>query len=288
MNSAVTSARGQASSAANQAARSPWVEGLGRVGLVARGVVWILVGVLAVQVALGRGDEQADKDGALQTVAEQPFGKVLLVLLAIGFAGYALWRFVEAAVERGGPDDSGAKVWGKRAGYAARGAVYLALLFSTIPLITAKKSGGGGGSGGGSEDDWTAKVLDAPFGRALVIAAGAALIGLGLWMGYRGVKKKFVRHLKTAEMSPTVRTWTVRLGIAGHVARMVVFALIGWFLIQAALDYNPDEAVGLDGALRSVVRGDYGPFLLGALAIGLIAFGVYSLVESRYREVLGS
>ena len=285
MTSAVSSARGQASAAANQAARSPWVEKLGRFGLAARGVVWILVGVLAVRVAMGSG-EKADKDGALQTVAEQPFGKFLLVLLAIGFAGYALWRFVQAAVERG---DGDGKAWAKRAGYAARGAVYVALLLSTIPLITAKSSnGGGGGSGGGSEDDWTAKVLDAPFGRALVIAAGLALIAIGLWLGYRGVEKKFVRHLKTGEMSPSVRTWAVRLGVIGHVARMVVFAIIGWFLIQAAIDYKPDEAVGLDGALQSVRDASYGPILLGVLALGLIAFGVYSLVESRYREVLGS
>lgn len=290
MPSAVTSARGQASAAANQAARSPWVEKLGRVGLAARGVVWILVGVLAVRVATGSGNEQADKDGALQTVAEQPFGKALLVLLAIGFAGYALWRFVQAAVERGNPGDSDGKSWAKRAGYAARGAVYVALLFSTIPLITADSSGGGGGSGsgGGSEDDWTAKVLDAPFGRALVIAAGLALIAIGLWLGYRGWKRKFERHLKTGEMSPTVRTWAVRLGVIGHVARMVVFAIIGWFLIQAAVDYNPDEAVGLDGALKSVRDASYGPVLLGVLALGLVAFGIYSLVESRYREVLGS
>lgn len=284
MTSAVSSARGEASAAANQAARSPWVEKLGRVGLAARGVVWILVGVLALRIATGDGGEQADKDGALQTVAVQPFGKALLVLLAIGFAGYALWRFVQAAVERG---DGGGKAWAKRAGYAARGVVYVALLISTIPLITAKRSGGGGG-GGGSEADWTAKVLDAPFGRALVIAAGLALIAIGLWLGYRGIEKKFVKHLKTGEMSPTVRTWSVRLGVLGHVARMVVFALIGWFLVQAAIDYNPDEAVGLDGALRSVAEAGHGPVLLGIVAIGLIAFGIYSLVEARYREVLGS
>lgn len=284
MTSAVTSARGEASAAANQAARSPWVEKLGRVGLAARGVVWILVGVLALRIATGDGGERADKDGALHTVAVQPFGKALLVLLAIGFAGYALWRFVQAAVERG---DGGGKAWAKRAGYAVRGVVYVALLISTIPLITAKRSGDGGG-GGGSEADWTAKVLDAPFGRALVIAAGLALIAIGLWLGYRGIEKKFVKHLKTGEMSPTVRTWSVRLGVIGHVARMVVFALIGWFLIQAAIDYNPDEAVGLDGALRSVAEAGHGPVLLGIVAIGLIAFGAYSLVEARYREVLGS
>lgn len=283
----MTTARAQASSAANQAAHSPWVEALGRAGLAARGVVWVLVGLLAVQIARGTGEEQADKDGALQTVADQPFGKVLLVLLAIGFLGYAAWRIVAAAVERGHPGDSSGKVWAKRAGYLVRAAVYLALFASTIPFITAERSGGGG-SEGGQQDRWTAKLLDAPFGRALVIAAGVAVIGLGLWMGYRGVKKKFVRHLKTGEMSPSVRTWTVRLGVAGHVARMLVFGIIGWFLIKAAVDYKADEAVGLDGALRSVVRADYGPILLGVLALGLVAFGIYSLVESRYREVLGS
>lgn len=276
MTSAVRSARGEASKAAGQAARSPWVEGLGRAGLFARGVVWILVGVLAVRIATGDGGEQADKDGALQTVADQPFGKALLVALAVGFAGYALWRIVEACV---------AHEWGDRLANLARAAVYIALLASTIPFLTGSS---GGDSSRGQEDHWTAKVLDAPFGRALVIAAGVALIALGLYMGYRGWKKKFVEHLKTGEMSPSVRTWTIRLGVAGHLARMVVFTLIGWFLIQAAIDHDPEETKGLDGALRSVADAGFGPWLLGLVALGLVAFGVYSLVESRYREVLGS
>ncbi|HEX8582586.1 MAG TPA: DUF1206 domain-containing protein [Acidimicrobiales bacterium] len=279
MTSAVTSARGQAGRAAGQAARSPWVEGLGRVGLFARGVVWILVGVLAIQIALGDTGERADRDGALQTVAEQPFGKVLLVILAVGFAGYALWRLVEAFV---------ADKWGKRLSNLARAAVYVALLVSTIPFITSDSSNGNGNGNRGQEDQWTAKVLDAPFGRALVIAAGLALIALGLWMGYRGWEKKFVKHLKTGEMSPATRTWTIRLGVAGHLARMVVFGVLGWFLVKAALDHDPDETKGLDGALRTVADAAYGPWLLGLVALGLVAFGLYSLVESRYREVLGS
>jgi hypothetical protein len=252
---------------------SGWYAGLARVGLVAKGVSYGLVGVLAIALAAGHGGKATSRQGALQTLAHHGFGKVVLILLALGFAAYATWRFVQAFAEDG---------WAKRAGYVGRGLIYAGLTFSTVKLLVGA---GGGGSQNAKAHHTAAKVLSWPGGTWLVGAAGAAFVGVGLWNLHRGLSRKFEDRWRTGEMSPAARTWGARAGTAGHVARGVVFGLIGVFVVRAALDYDPKQAVGLDGALQKLAHASYGPYLLGLTAAGLVCYGLYCLVDARYRDV---
>lgn len=267
--------------AREQAARGTgWYAWLARGGLVAKGISYGLVGALAIGVAVGAGGAATSRQGALQTLARHGWGTVLLVLLAIGFAAYALWRFVQALAERG--EDGKLKSWGKRAGYLGRGLVYAGLTFSAAKILLGS---GGQQSQNAKTHHTTAVVLTWPDGRWIVLAAGLCIFGAGLWNLYRGIALKFEERWRTGEMSRAERTWGKRVGTVGHIARAVVFGLIGIFVVKAALDYNPKDAVGLDGALQKLGAASYGPYLLGLTAAGLICYGLYCLVDARYRDV---
>jgi hypothetical protein len=263
---------------------SGWYAVLARSGLVAKGASYGLVGLLAIKLAAGHGGKATSREGALQSLAQHGFGKVVLALLALGLAGYALWRFVQAVVEREDADDAKEKLktWGKRAGYAGRGLIYAGLTFSALKLLF-------GGSGEGSQDEkahrTTAAILDWPAGRLLVGAAGIVIVGVGLWNVYRGLSQKFADKWRTGAMSQVQRTWGGRVGVVGHLARGVVFGLIGIFVTKAAIDYDPKDAIGLDGALRKLAEASYGPYLLGVTAAGLVCYGLYCLVDARHRDV---
>lgn len=279
----VGEAKEKVEDALEDAAESTWLERLARGGLTARGLLYVVVAVLALQVARGQGDARADKQGALQAVVRQPFGRILVLLLAVGFAGYAVWRFVEAAV--GPPDeDDPRKAAFKRVGYAARGVLYTFFFLSAVRvLIWATKAT----SPQGAEADWTGRVLNWPGGTWLVQAAGLVAIGAGLYVGWRGVSGKFRKRLKSLEMGETVRRWVRGVGTVGMVARMLVTILIGAFLISAARAHDPGQAVGIDGALKRLADRSYGPLLLVLVAFGLAAYGLYSFAEARYRRVGG-
>ena len=233
--------------------------------------------MLALKLALGAGGKLTNQQGAMRTLAHQPFGKFLLTLLAIGLGGYALWRFVRAAIGHGREGSDSAF---DRLAALASGVVYAVLCFGAVEILV-----GSGSGGGGNPKHSAAGILGWPGGPVIVGLAGAALIGVGLYQAYRGLSKKFLEDSKQAEMSPRVREWIGRVGLVGHLARMVVFALIGIFLIKAAVDFNPSKAVGIDGALAKLEHASYGPFLLGIVACGLIAFALYSLSDARYRKI---
>jgi hypothetical protein len=259
-----------------------WYAFLARFGLVAKGVSFGLVGALAIKLALGDGGSATSRQGALHELARHSFGRVVLIALACGFAAYALWRFVQAFAERPDGDDGAAKVWGKRAGSVARGLIYAGLTWSTVQILL--------GSGGGQSQDQkahhsTAVALSWPGGRWIVGAAGIAVAAAGVWNLYRGVSRKFEEKWRVARLSPGVRRWGARAGVVGHLARFVVFGLIGWFVVKAAVDYNPKDAIGLDGALQKLAHASYGPVLLGLTAAGLVAYGVYCLVDAALRDV---
>jgi len=274
----------RAQDALEDAAESSWLERLARAGLVARGLLYVVVGILAVQVAAGHDEARADKQGALQTVVRQPFGRLLVLLLAVGFAGYAAWRFVEAAVGPPGEDDSPkAKV--KRAGCAARGVLYTFFFASAVKLFIWSNDAA---SRQRPEADWTARVLAWPAGIWLVQAAGLLAIGAGVYVGWRGLSGKFRKSLKSVEMGRAERVWIRGVGTVGMVARMLVTVLIGVFLITAARQHDPAQAVGIDGALRRLSERSYGPALLVLVACGLAAYGLYSFAEARYRRVCGN
>jgi hypothetical protein len=240
--------------------------------------VYAVIGILAMKLAIGAGGKTTNQSGALKTVAQQPFGKVLLILLAIGLAGYALWRLTRALLGHG-PEDSDTGLQrlvavGSGLGYALMCAVAIEILL-----------GSSGPASSASPKHSTAGVLGWPGGPWIVGLAGVVLCGVGAYQGYRGLSKNFLEDSKTEEMSRGVREWITWIGTAGHLARMVVSGLVGIFLIKAAVDYRPDEAVGLDGALAKLANQSYGSFLLGIVAAGLVAFAVYSLSDARYRRI---
>lgn len=257
-----------------------WVERLARFGYAAKGIVYAIVGVLATQVAFGRGGKTTDTKGALQTIVTQPFGKFLLALVAIGLLGYVLWLFVQAIKD---PEKKGTDAKGilQRVGYGATGLIYAGLAFSAVKIIL----GSGGGGSSNSTQDWTARLLSQPFGQWLVGAVGAATIGMGFYQFYEAYSAKFRKKLKLNQMSNTEKTWATRLGRFGLGARGVVFVVIGFLLIQAARYSNPKEAQGLDGALDKLLQQPYGVWLLGVVALGLVAYGIYQGVLARYRRI---
>jgi hypothetical protein len=266
----------QAKSTGDAIANARWFEWLARAGLVARGAIYGIIGVLALEMAFGAGGKTTNQSGALAELAKQPGGKILLVLMAIGLFGYAFWRLLRAAVGHGPEetDDGLERFKGLDSGIAYAG------LFVTCVAILL-----GSGGGGSSPDKATGGVLGWPGGQVIVVIAGLVLIGVGFYQGYEGVKKKFLEKSKTGEMSEKTKKAFTTLGIAGHLARGVVFVLIGYFLAKAAIDFNPDKAVSVDGALAAVAKASYGKVLLAIVAAGTIAFGAYSIADARYRRV---
>jgi Domain of Unknown Function (DUF1206) len=258
--------------------RTTAFEALARAGFVARAVIYGVIGILALKLAIGAGGKTANQGGALKTVAEQPFGKVLLILVAIGLAGYSLWRLTRALLGHGPEDtDSG---FDRLAAFAS-GVAYALTCAVAVEILL----GSGGGNNSGNPQHPTAGVLGWPVGTWIVGLAGAAFCGVALYQGYRGISNDFLKDSKTGEMSRAVRKWITWIGTVGHLARMVVFGLVGIFLIKAAVDYNSRKAIGLDGALAKLANHSYGSYLLGIVAAGLIAFAVYSLSDARYRRI---
>ncbi len=267
---------GKARRHGDDAVDAPWMGWLARAGLVARGVVYLIIGVLALKLALGDGGKATNQQGALKTISGQSFGTVLLVLVAIGLAGYSLWRLLRAAVGHGAEQrDSGSD----RVAALASGIGY------GIVFVTAVKILAGARTGSGTPKGPTAGVLGWSGGTVLVAIAGIVMIGVACYQAYKGLAKKFLDDAKTSEMGPGVRKGYTALGVFGHVARAVVFALIGYGLIKAAIDYDPHRAVGLDGALRKLADASYGPALLALVAAGLVGFAAYSIADARYRKV---
>jgi Domain of Unknown Function (DUF1206) len=271
---------GEAKQQAEKAAGRPEARGLARWGLVSKGALYVLVGVIAADVAIAGGTRLQDREGALSASADSWPGKLLVAVLAVGLLGYAIWRLIEAVLGRPleGEEQEG---WLKRLGYLARAVWYLGLFGIAIAALA-----GADESESGKEDRFTARVLEFPLGRWIVGAVGLGILGAGVYNVWRGATGRFRDRLKTREMSELEDTGFTALGVVGHIARGVaVFGLIGFFLVRAAWQYDPEEAIGLDGALAKVLRADYGDTLLAFVAAGLIAYGVYCFAEARYRVV---
>jgi len=251
---------------------------LARAGLVARGVSYGIIGIFALQLAFGSGGKTTNQRGALQAIAAKPFGQALLIAMAVGLAGYAIWRLVRAGIGHGSQQDDSA---GERVAGAASGLAYAALCVTAVKILVGASSGGGANS----PKKTTGGVLDGTGGTTIVGVIGAILIAVALYQGYKGISKKFLQDSNTSEMTRHVKRAFTALGVFGHLARMVVFGLIGYGLVKAAMDYNPDSAIGLDGALSKVSQQSYGPLLLGVVAAGLIGFALYSIADARYRKI---
>ena len=256
----------------------PWFRAMARIGMAARGVIFLIIGLLAIQVATTSGGDTTDQKGALANVSQKPFGEAILVALAIGLAAYSLFRIAQGVFDTDDKGDDG-KGWVQRATKVASGISYGVLFVSALSILMGS---GGGGSGSGSEKQTTAGVLGWPGGQAWVVLAAAVIAGVAVWNIYRGLSKKFMKRLHPPySMRPAVET----IGRVGMCARGVVFGLIAAFLAKAAIEFDPKEAVGLDGALARLAGQPYGPVLLGTVAVGLVAFALYCFAEARYREV---
>jgi hypothetical protein len=265
--------------AGHRAARGDWVERAGRIGLVAKGVSYALIGILAIQIPLGQGGQAADRQGVLRELANESWGTAALIALAVGFACYGVWRLIEAVVDRRN-DGTDAKGLAKRAKSLGLAVIYFASAVTAVMLARSSSA-----STGGNEQQETARVLEWPAGRWIVLAAGVGLLAEGAYSAYRGLTRKFRKRLKTEEMNQATERFATASGVVGHVARGAVFAIVGVFLAKAAIEYDPDEAVGIDGALLKVVEASYGTLLLALVAAGLIAYAVYCFVEARYRRI---
>jgi hypothetical protein len=266
---------------AEDVAASPWTKRLARAGLVAKGISFAIVAALALKVAVAGNGKIEDRPGALHELADNSLGKLLLAALAVGLAGYALWRFLQAILGRELETGEREGVL-KRIGLVARGALYAWFAWLCAELVVDSNASSGGGN---KEDDATARLLDLPLGRWLVAAAGLAVMGAGAFNVYRGLSGKFRKDLKEEQMGGDERRWYTLLGVIGHNARGVVFLLAGFFLVRAAWQYDPKEAVGLDGALAKLAHQAYGHVLLGLTAVGLLAYALFCLVQARYREL---
>ena len=256
-----------------------WLEAAARSGYAAKALVYVVVGGIAAQVAYeGASSQEMSAGGALSAIAQQPFGQILLLLIGVGLLGYALWRFVQAALD---PDYEGsdAEGIGKRVAYAASAVVHVGLAWSALQL--ALGSGSGGGS---SAQGWTARALSETWGQWAVGLVGAAIAVGAIAQAHRAYSASFMKKL-SYEMSPDEKKWTRRAGRAGHAARAVVFAIIAYFLIQAAISSNAGQAVGLDGALRTLAQQRHGTVLLSLAAIGLVMYGVFMAFMARYRTL---
>jgi flagellar basal body-associated protein FliL len=273
----VNNAKDSAEFHARQAANSPWLDRAARLGFLAKGLVYALIGVLAFAIAMG-DQQRADQKGALQAIAAKPGGSVVLWLMVLGFVAYAGWRFSEAAFGRRDETDE-KKRTAKRFGSAANGAIYLAFAVLAFRTVTSSSSSGGGGA------DITAKVLAWPGGQAIIVVAGLVIIVVAVALAWRGLKTDFEKHLDTGRMSRTTFTAVRRLGQVGYIARGAVFFLIGALVVKAAVDHQPGKAQGFDVALRSLAGAPFGQVLLIAAAIGLICFGAYCVAEARYRRL---
>jgi len=264
-------------------AASPWIEGLGRFGYAAKGLVYLIVGGLAVQAALGEeGGATTDQSGALSHIASAPFGRSLLVVMAVGLVGYALWKMALGILdtEHKGTEWKGLLA---RAVSVGVGFIYLGLAYSAMRIAM-----GVGNVQGSSQQtqDWTAWLMSQPFGIWLVILAGLLVIGNGLFQFYRAVKMDLCEDLDCGAMRGDQQTWVERIGRAGYAARGVAFMTIGGLLVAAARHHNPSEAQGLGGALATLASQPFGPYILLLVAAGLAAYGFYALVEARYRRMV--
>ena len=260
--------------------RGDWKESLGRVGLIGKGALYVIIGLLALQLATGDVSTDTSKSGAIEWVAHQPFGRFLLIALTISLFAMAAWRLLDAFV--GDPvEGDEAK---DRVRFAAKGLLYLVFaviaLTTTISAWTEGEEAASSGSGGGEEQQATATVLEWPAGQWIVAIGGLALIGYALYMFKRHtIDEKFLERLDVGSAS-----WVAPVGRLGYGARSVVFVLMGWFLFQAGITYDPDESKGMSEALKELAGEPWGTFALLVVAFGLVAYGLFNLAESRYRK----
>jgi hypothetical protein len=274
MSSATSNVRNSASRAAN----SKPLEMVARAGFVGYGIIHLIFAWIAFQVAFGGSSQESDQSGALQTLAGNGFGKFLLVLIAIGMVGLAIWQGFEAAIGESGPQDKAAIA--ERVVSGVRAVLYLVLAFYSVNVLRGAKA-----SMAQSQEDKSAGIMAHSGGRWLVGLVGLVVIGVGIGIFVYGLLKKFTKRLKMQEMRASVRKSTVRLGMGGYTAKGVAYFIAGLLVVTAAVTYDPDKARGLDAALKTLAGHPWGVWLLALIGLGIAAFGVFCFAQAKYRKV---
>lgn len=256
-----------------------WIEQIARFGYAIKGVVYLIVGLLAMPIGLGIGNKAAGTSDALQIIVTQPFGKFLLTVVAVGLTSYAFWRFIQAFID---PEYQGSQANRvvPRLGYAISGASYAGLAITAVQIIAS-----GGSNSSNWRQDWTARLLAQPYGQWLVGIVGAIVLGVGVSFAYVAFSARFRQRLQLTKMSTAGVKWAMGIGRFGVTARGVAFGVIGLLLIQAAVQSDPDEAQGLGGALQTLAQEPFGQWLLVIIAIGLVAYAIHLLILARYRRI---
>jgi len=268
------STTGKAVRATRNAANSKHAEALARLGLTARGGIYIIMGLLTLAVANGSRKE-VDQSGALREVAHKPFGTFLVLVLAVGFAGYALWRFSEALFGvTGDPNSTSARVVS-----AIRGLAYAFLTATAIAVLRGSQP-----SGAKQQAGYAAEIMSHTGGRWAVGLVGAAFVAVGIYLAIEGLMRKFMRYFPEGQLDAKVRSTIQTVGVIGNVARGAVFAGAGALVVLAAWKYDPAKAGGIDATVK-LLKDHSLTWLLLVAAAGLITFGCYGLLEARYRRV---
>jgi len=272
--------RGSRTASAAGAEVAPWIATLARVGYVAKAVLYMTIGVLAARAAFGDGGRTTDTRGALTSVLGAPFGRAMLIVMALGLLGYAVWRIVQAITD---PEHRGsdAKGLAMRASYVVRGLLHAGIAVTAFRLATG--NGGGAGGDGERSERWTSRALEAPGGETLVWLVGAGIVAYGIYQLYRAWAAKLSRQLDLGRLSAEASRWVIAVSRFGIGARGVVFALIGVLLLRAATRHDAEQAGGLADSLATL--GGVGRWPLGVVALGLVAYGIYELVNARYRRI---
>jgi hypothetical protein len=273
----IKSVEAQGKKAAKEAAYSPTMERLTRLGYGIKGLIYITIGLLAIQGALGRGSTTtADQLGAIRTFSKLPFAQVLLWIVLIGLVSYALWGVIRAILD---PFHKGADMEGllSRGGYLVSAATYASFVIPTYQLIQSGRSGSGS-----NQTQLVAQIMSMPMGRYIVGAIGLMAIGAGLYQAYTGIASKFEKQFKTYALNAEQYRLAIQIGRFGTIARGIVFAIVGFFFCLAAYTASPGRAQGIAGALSYLDKQPYGLWLLGIVAAGLIAFGIYSLMTAAW------
>jgi len=271
-----------AQQAADRASRSDALEHLARVGLVAYGLVHLLIAWLSLQLAWGGGSGEADQSGALATLAQEPFGKPLLWVLGLGLIALTLWQLGMLLQYRGGLSGSGDAKKKAVTGIVkcvGKAVVYAFLAFSALRFAT-----GSGSSSSGQQQQTTSGTFALPGGRFLVGVAGLVVIGIGVYQVVKGLRKKFMKEIDTSSASPKELRVVERLGQVGYVAKGAAFVVVGGLLAYAAITFDPSRATGLDGAMRTILDAPFGRWLLTLVALGIAAFGVFCFFRARYPQ----
>ncbi|QHT66819.1 DUF1206 domain-containing protein [Rhodocytophaga rosea] len=257
-----------------------WIKKLARFGFVAKGIIYVLLGIMAVMAAIGQGSTQeASKNGVAQLIFEQPFGRVLAILLVIGLAGYVIWRFVEAIMDpQGSGSDSKGMV--KRIGYFISGLLYTGFAVSIIKQLI-----GSGGGSSNSQQTWTAKLLEMEAGPFILIVIGLIIVASGIAQFIKAYKAKFKKHLRLEGVQTETRKWITRIGKIGFTARGIVWLIVGYFIIRAGMQSDASEVQGSQGAFSFLQQMSYGHWILLVVAIGVTAYGVFQFVKARYYQI---